>query len=159
MLQTCAKCGVQFYGAGCPECDYPPIPAAPRERKRTRRWGCAFMGAGLGVILVRILCPDENPLWPVVVAGLLFLLTGWAIVVEPKGRLASALGGVICAGLACLGFYAALAPGEIGGGIPLLPEAWNQVMGRMAFGGGACLTTAFSLWLFYRAWKLRRAKG
>ena len=69
-------------------------------------------------------CPQEElPSWPVFVAGVVFFLTGMVIVTEVKGRLNSALGGVICAGMASLGFFAAFSPGRVEGGIPFLPAA------------------------------------
>jgi hypothetical protein len=55
--------------------------------------------------------------------------------------------------MASIGFFAAFAAGEVEGGIPFVPAAWNQAIGRIAFGSGACLTAAFSIWLFYRALK------
>jgi hypothetical protein len=55
--------------------------------------------------------------------------------------------------MASLGFFAAFGPGEVEGGIPLLPEAWNQGLGRIAFGGGACFVAVYGLWWFYRAAK------
>ncbi|HVV00078.1 MAG TPA: hypothetical protein VHH88_01870 [Verrucomicrobiae bacterium] len=45
-LQTCPKCGNQFYGAACPDCDYPhPAPTASELRMQhlvhTRTYGVA----------------------------------------------------------------------------------------------------------------------
>jgi len=108
------------------------------------------MATGIGVAIVALACPQEEvPSWPAYVAGLIFLLGGVGAVRGVKGRMASALGGLICAGMASLGVFAACGRGEVEGGIPFLPASWNQGFGRIAFGGGACLTAAFGLWLFY----------
>jgi hypothetical protein len=56
--------------------------------------------------------------------------------------------------MASLGFFAAFGPGRVeGDDIPFLPEAWNQGLGRIAFGVGACITAALSLWFFRRTVK------
>jgi hypothetical protein len=151
MLRTCAKCGKQFYGVGCPECDFPPQPENPTERKRQWRWGLVFVATGIGVAILALACPQEDlPSWPAFVAGVVFFLTGMVMVTEVKGRLNSALGGVVCAGMASLGFFAAFGAVRTEGGIPFLPAAWNQGLGRIAFGVGACITAAFGLWFFHR---------
>jgi hypothetical protein len=154
MLRTCTRCGKQFYGIDCPDCDFPPTPVDPREKKRERLWGFVFIGTGIGVAILALACPQEDlPSWPAFVAGVVFLLGGLGIVNEVKGCKASALGGIVCAGMASLGFYAAFGRGEVEGGIPLLPAAWNQWLGRIVFGAGACFTAALGLWLCYRAVK------
>ncbi len=157
MLRTCPKCGTQFYGAGCPDCDYPARPADEGQRKQDRILGILFIAMGLGVDVAVLAhpqaVPQGLPSWPALIAGMLFCLAGFAVLTGVKGRLSSGVAGVICAGMATLGFFAALGPGELEGGIPVLPAAWNQELGRIAFGGGACLTAAFSLWWFYRAVK------
>lgn len=157
MLRTCTKCGTQFYGVGCPECDYPPGPVDAGQRKRDRIWGLLFIAVGLGMDVAVLARPQwvprGLPAWPALGAGMVFFLVGLAVLTEVKGRLGSAVGGVICAGMASLGFFAAFGPGELEGGVPFLPESWNQGLGRIAFGGGACVTAAYCLWLFYRAVK------
>jgi hypothetical protein len=151
-LVTCSKCGRQFYGTGCPDCDFPPVPANPGQQKRDRLWGVLMMGTGLGLAVVVLACPQEDlPSWPGFIAGVIFFVAGLATATSVRGRLGFTLGGLICAGMASLGFFAAFAPGKVeGDNIPFLPEAWNQVLGKIAFGVGACFTAAFALWWFYR---------
>jgi hypothetical protein len=159
MLQTCAKCGKQYYGVGCPDCDYPPTAPDPGQDKRNWVLGVVFMAAGVSIGVRVLAWPQKLPSWPGLVAGVLFFLAGMQIIAKLKGRLGTALGGVICAGLASLGFFAAFGPGPVEGGIPLLPAAWNQALGKTAFGGGACLVAALAVWCFYRAAKPGKKKG
>jgi len=158
MLRTCTKCGKQFYGAGCPECDFPPQPADAGPRKADRIWGLLFMAVGVSVAVEVLARPQALPPWLGFVAGGIFFLGGLGTVPGVKGRLASTLGGMVCAGMASLGFFAAFGPGEVEGGVPFLPESWNQGLGRIACGGGACFAAAYCLWLFYRAVKPCRRK-
>jgi hypothetical protein len=156
-LITCKKCGKQFYGTGCPECDFPSTPADPGQRNRDRLWGVMMVAVGLGLGIAVLACSKKDlPSWPAFVAAVIFCLAGLAAAADVKGSLSFTLGGLICAGLASLGFFAAFGRGELEGGIPLLPESWNQGLGRIAFGFGACLTAAFAVWWFYRAIKARR---
>jgi hypothetical protein len=156
-LITCQKCGKQFYGTDCPECDFPSVPADPGQRKRDRLWGVLMVGIGLGLAAAVLASPKKDlPSWPAFVAAGIFCLAGFATAADVKRSLAFTLGGLICAGMASLGFFAAFGRGESQGGIPFLPESWNQGLGRIAFGFGACLTTAFAMWWFYRAIKQHR---
>jgi hypothetical protein len=108
------------------------------------------MAIGIGVAILAWACPPEElPSWPAFVAGVILFVGGVGTLRGSKGRMASALGGLICGGMASLGVFAAFGRGEVEGGIPFLPAAWNQGLGRIAFCGGACLTAAFGLWLFY----------
>jgi len=59
--------------------------------------------------------------------------------------------GVLLVGLSVLGFRVAWGGGEVGGGLPLLPHAWNQVMGRGAFGTGAVITALLAVVAFREA--------
>ena len=117
-------------------------------------WGLVFAGIGLSVAVAAIAWPQQElPGWPAVMAGAILFLGGLGTVTGVKGRLASTLGGIVCAGMASLGFFAAFGPGDVEGGLPFLSAAWNQGLGRIAFGGGACLVAAYGLWFFYRAVK------
>lgn len=160
MLATCAKCGKPFYGVRCPECDFPPSPEGDRGAGKPHRlWGVLFLALGGFVALMPVLRPEAVPVaWAVVVAGVVFGLAGVSLLTEPKGRAANLLAGLVLAGLSSLGFFAAFGPGPIEGGIPLIPTAWNQALGRGLFLGGAILTAAFALWVFYRAAKPPKAK-
>lgn len=129
------------------------MPVYPGQRKRDRLWGVIMIGVGLGLAVVVLACPQEDlPSWPAFVAAMIFFLAGLATATGVKGGLGYTLGGLICAGMASLGFFAAFGPGKIeGDDIPFIPFAWNQMLGRIGFGVGASLTAAFALWWFYRA--------
>lgn len=60
----------------------------------------------------------------------------------------SFLGGVICLSLSIIGFWAAFYGEDIQGGIPFIPEAANQTIGRFVFGGGAVITGIMSVVAF-----------
>jgi hypothetical protein len=66
------------------------------------------------------------------------------------------LGGVICLALSATGFYIALAGGRLESGIPFIPDALNQSIGRLVIGSGAVATGAMAVYAFCEAWKLRR---
>ncbi|MGA2070313.1 MAG: hypothetical protein ABSG97_03110 [Sedimentisphaerales bacterium] len=82
----------------------------------------------------------------------LFLLAGIQLVTDIKGRLLSLMVGVIFVGFSILGFFAAFS-GEIHGGIPFFPAAWNQAFGKALFAFGDCITAAMALWCIYQAVK------
>jgi hypothetical protein len=63
--------------------------------------------------------------------------------------------GGICLGLSAMGFFVAFAGERLGGGIPHIPDALNQSIGRVAFGLGAVVTGAIGVYAFYDAWRLR----
>jgi hypothetical protein len=71
----------------------------------------------------------------------------------PTGAL---IAGVICVILSAVGFFAAFSGGRLGPGIPFMPDALNQAVGRFAFGLGTVLTAALAMYAFYDAWRLYR---
>lgn len=73
-----------------------------------------------------------------------------------QSRFRCVLGGTICFGLSAAGFYAALSPGRIEGGISLIPNSWNQHLGQFVFILGACITIFMGLYAFYQAVAPRR---
>ncbi len=102
--------------------------------------------------------PEHCPAWPAYVAAAIFLLAGMGHLMNLKGRASALLGGLICAGMVGLGFFAAFGTGTLEGGLPLIPATWNQTIGRAAFGFGAIITAAFALWGFHRALKPPKKK-
>ena len=89
----------------------------------------------------------------VIVAGAVFFLGGLQLVTGAKGRGSFLMGGLVCAGLSFLGFWAAFSKGPVSGGIPFIPYAWNQTLGKTLFGGGALLTAAAAAWFLAKALK------
>lgn len=153
-LLTCAKCGKQFYGTGCPDCDFPASGSIDGGARRHPLLGAVFLAAGgwawfnfhtAGMPFARR--------WHLLVVAAIFLLAGVGLITNAKGRAAALMGGLLCAGLSSLGFFAAFGPGELEGGIWFIPAAWNQLLGRIVFGLGACLCAAMAFWGFYRTVK------
>jgi hypothetical protein len=66
------------------------------------------------------------------------------------------LGGAICLALSATGCYIALSGGRLETGIPFIPDALNQSIGRLLIGFGAIATGALGVYAFREAWKLRR---
>ncbi len=153
-MLSCPKCGVRYYGAGCPQCDFPQTRAAdvsPRMR--------LFMG--LFALLVSIGCslpgflrhgPAGQRALVFVFAGV-FALAGLQILLNSKGRVAWFIGAAIVAGLSTLAFVAAFGPGKISGGAPFLPPELNQKIGRFAFGAAGVAMGAVALFSLWRAIK------
>lgn len=77
---------------------------------------------------------------------------------RPRNRSSTraVLGGLICLALSATGVYIALAGGRLESGIPFIPDALNQSIGRLIIGFGAVATGALGVYAFREAWKLRR---
>jgi hypothetical protein len=65
------------------------------------------------------------------------------------------LAGSICFVLSAMGFFVAFAGDRLEAGIPHIPDALNQAIGRVAFSLGAVVTGAMAVYAFYDAWRLR----
>ena len=61
------------------------------------------------------------------------------------GRFSTLAAGMICAGLSAVGFYIGITGQHLEGGIPFIPDAWNQTVGRAFIGSGACLTALMAV--------------
>jgi hypothetical protein len=55
-LQTCPKCGKQFYGVGCPDCDYPHPPPTASELRMQRLVQSRTYGVAVGLLLAVLSC-------------------------------------------------------------------------------------------------------
>lgn len=69
------------------------------------------------------------------------------------------LGAVVCFSLAATSLYIAIGGEELQGGIPFVPRAFNQAVGRLMVGGGAVLTAALGAYALYEAVTLLRTKN
>jgi hypothetical protein len=76
--------------------------------------------------------------------------------VPNQSRLSALAGGLICAGLSGIGFWIVFTHKHLGGGLPFIPETWNQALGRVFVGVCACVTAFFALCAFYEAFKPRK---
>ena len=65
-----------------------------------------------------------------------------------SARLRAAFAFVLLLGLGGMALWIALSGARVSGGIPWLPSAWNQVLGRAVFGAGGvvCLALARLAW-------------
>lgn len=159
-LVTCNKCGLQFYGVGCPQCDYPKSASDVAATKR--QWVAGLIMIAVAVMILFFFWKDSRPMaerWALLPAAAVFFLGGVSLLTMVKGRIADFLGALMFAAFSALGFFAAFGPGRVSGGIPLMPDAWNQHLGKAVFGFGGCLSAVAALWLIYRGLKPRRQGG
>lgn len=66
---------------------------------------------------------------------------------NPK-KFPSFIGGMICAVLSLTAFYIVFFGDQLTGGIPLIPESANQLIGKTFFFGGAVFTGLLALLAF-----------
>lgn len=59
---------------------------------------------------------------------------------QQYGRISAGVAAILCLLLSALGIAIAVGGGRLEGGIPLIPDEWNQTIGRIIFGAGAILT-------------------
>lgn len=78
---------------------------------------------------------------------------------ENRSMVAAVLGGLICTGLSVAGFVIVFSGAQLSGGIPLLPQALNQGIGRTLFGLGALFTAALAAYAFHDVWRLHRERS
>jgi hypothetical protein len=150
-LMTCSKCGKHFYGVGCPDCDYSASPADVSEGRRRPLIGALFLAVGIFIFFIKR--TQFHTEWIQSVVGGMFALVGVQLIIAIKGRVSALMGALICSGFSALGFYAAFGHGPIEGGIPFIPDVWNQKIGRILFGGAACLTALMAIYFLRQAWK------
>jgi hypothetical protein len=148
-LKTCSKCGKQYFGAGCPDCDYPPTVPDVSEARRRRLVGSGLLAVGIYCLAAFLV--ERNV--ALLAVALIFALAGVQLVAGMKGRVSALMGGLVCAGFSVLGFLAAFGHGPIEGGIPFLPHAWNQKIGKFVFGGGACISAMMAIYFLRQSLK------
>ncbi|MEM0963631.1 MAG: hypothetical protein AAGK21_13960, partial [Bacteroidota bacterium] len=76
--------------------------------------------------------------------GLVFALGGLAILTPPQSRMRDAAALTIVLTFAILGGWVAIFsdPGQVEGGLPFLPRAVNEALGRGLFGFGSLISLA-----------------
>jgi hypothetical protein len=154
---TCPKCGMKYYGAGCPNCDWPAVPPAPGLAQRNLIFGCVFIAWGL-FLASQYFFGLYHHNFRVFVGGVMFALAGLQLAAagrfyKENSRPSSLVVALIFAGFAYVCLYAALSKGRISGGLFFIPDKWNQKLGKFAFGALGSLWAWVSAWGFYRTIK------
>src|SRR5439155_611011 len=101
-LMKCSKCGKQFYGVGCPDCDYPVRP--PDVSEAQRRPVIGFLCLAVGVFIFFIKRTRFSAEWTQPVVAGMFALAGVQLIIAIKGRVSALMGALICSGFSALGF-------------------------------------------------------
>lgn len=113
--------------------------------------GAFMLGLGSG-----LLAPSADavrtPGWLVGIGGVVFLLAGIAILFPHRPAVGWLVAMVMLACAAAAGLWIALFadPADISGGVPLISDAANARLGRLAFGFGGLVSLAllgWGLWL------------
>jgi hypothetical protein len=155
---TCPKCGKQYYGVGCPYCDYPPVPPDKRAAQISLLMGFVLLAVGI-YIATRFVFDKTWHRWLVLDAGVTFTLAGLQLVgvqllYNEKGRVSGLVGGLLLAAFSYLCFYGAFSQNAHWSSlIPFIPQSWNQMLARTISGLIGVMCVAFSLRSFYLAVK------
>jgi hypothetical protein len=150
---TCPKCSKQYYGMGCPYCDYPPVAPDKGEGQRRFLFGLVFIVTGL--FLVSRYFSDSTPHWSAVLtAGLVFGLAGIHMVsvqrlYDENGRASALLGGLLLVSFSYLCFIGAFSDRAEWTSLPFLPDTWSHMLARTISGLFGVMLAAFSLKSFY----------
>ena len=151
---TCPKCGMKYYGMGCPNCDYPPVPPDKGLDRRNMLFSIGFLGFGLFIASLHFF--DRSFPFVGIIAGLILALAGLQAAAagrlyKVESRVSALVCGLLLSGMAYLCLFVAFSKGRISGGIPLiLPDKWNQRLGHFLFGACGFGIACWSLWMFYR---------
>jgi drug/metabolite transporter (DMT)-like permease len=146
---TCPKCGLKYYGVGCPNCDYPPVPPDPNEPKRNLFFGLMFATVGVAIIAQYFHVTQAHNL-PVLAAGLIFALVGIHLTAvqrlyKPDSRASAFMGVLVTAAMCWLSLLIIFSDKPFEGGIPFIPDSWNQTFAKTLVGIGALILAAFTL--------------
>ena len=157
-LQTCPKCGKQFYGVSCPDCDLPA--STPDIGKIRQQQFIAFiLLAALIFFAARLFIENSSFRFPVLVGVFVLVLVGRILASDVKGRPYAVVVGLLLAVLSCGFFYGTFSQShQWSGGVPFLPASWNDKIGRVLSAFFACLCTGMALCSFYQAVKPRAKK-
>ena len=151
---TCPKCGKQYYGVGCPYCDYPPVPPDKQAARRSLLMGFVLLGVGIYIASRFIFDKSWHGL-PVLAASVVFTLGGLQLVgvqllYNEKGRVSALVGGLLLTAFSYLCLYGAFSQNaHWSSNVPLIPKSWNQMLARTISGLFGVMCVAFSLRSFY----------
>ena len=158
--QTCPKCSKQFYGVGCPDCDFPASPPDMSKIRRQQFTAFALLAALL-IIFFRFFIHNPSFRLPILVGVFGLVLLGWMLASDVRGRAYALAVGLLCAGLSPGFFYCTCtesahwyAPTLFG--FSFLPWWWNDTTTRCLTGFFGCLCAAWSLWCFYQFIRSRK---
>jgi hypothetical protein len=76
-----------------------------------------------------------------------------------RSAVAAVVAGLICAALAVTALYIVATGNRLSGGLPFLPDALNQTIGRIAIGIGGILTGVLACLAFRDASRLLRDRS
>ncbi len=150
---TCPKCSKQYYGIGCPYCDFPPVPPDPAAAQRRLLFGLVFIVIGLFVVALYFL--DSTSHWSAVLAaGFVFGLAGIHMVslqrfYDENGRASALVGGLLLVSFSYLCFIGAFSDRAHWTSVPFLPDTWSHALARTISGLFGAMLAAFSLRSFY----------
>jgi hypothetical protein len=109
--------------------------------------GAFMLGLASGLVSPRA-DAVRTPGWLVAIGGVVFLLAGIAIVFQHRPAVGWVVAMVMLACAAAAGLWIALLadPADISGGVPLMSDAANARLGRLAFGFGGLVSLALLAW-------------
>ena len=121
-------------------------------------WGilCIFFGL-FPILVVTGFIPFGQseinaPGWVIFVVGSMFMLGGVAIMIGHSSPLNDLIGSLLCACFGVAAAWVSLRGSDNGfsGGIPLVPDQFNVMLGRVLFALGAALSFLISIFSFRR---------
>lgn len=119
--------------------------------------GCIALGCYPLALSLGFLPVDEAglhaPLWVVAVAGFVFIIAGFMILLANHSRANDLLAGVLLFLFGIMGAWVSLFSSSEGfsGGLPLVSQETNILLGRWLFGLGALISFALCGYAFRRA--------
>lgn len=63
-------------------------------------------------------------------------------------RVRALIAGFFCLGAGVFALYIAISGQRVAGGLPFIPDAWNQMMGRVMFAAGGVATLGIAVLAF-----------
>ena len=94
-------------------------------------------------------------LWLFIIYGLLTILSS-VFGLDAKGAFSWVIGALVLLGLGTVALLAAWDPGRFSGGIPLIPDAWNQAAARILFTLGGLFFLVITMAFLRKAVKVKR---
>jgi hypothetical protein len=154
---TCPKCGKQYYGVGCPYCDYPAVAPDKRAAQISLLMGFVLLAVGI-YIATRFVFDKTWHQWLVLDAGITFALGGLQLIgvqllYNEKGRVSALVGGLFLAAFSYLCFYGAFSQNAHWSSIAFIPPSWSHLLARTISGLFGVICSVFSLRNFYLAVK------
>jgi hypothetical protein len=156
----CPKCRKQYYGTGCPYCDYPPVLPDKRPAQISLLMGFVLLAVGIYIVL-RFFFDKTWHRLPVLDASVIFTLGGLQLfgvqlLYSEKGRVSALVIGLLLAAFSYLCFYSAFSQNVHWSSIPFIPIIWSHVLARTMSGLGGVMCVMFSLRNFYLVIKPKR---